>query len=157
MDIKDTIHIAKFEVTKKDLNYLGILFGGKLLAEIDINLDQSVHKFTPEKTVTGSVDKVRFIKPSHLGDEVIIKSFVSGVSGRIVEVSCKVYGPGNELRAYGVLEYIVVNKEAKLPELTSDSEVGNNLINGFKNRLALQDKYHQEVFAELEKIDAGNI
>lgn len=157
MDINETVYIAQFEVTEADLNYLGILFGGKLLAEIDINLDQSVHKFTPEKTVTGSVDKVRFIKPSHLGDTITIKSFVSGNSGRVIEVSCKVYGPGNELRAYGVLEYIVVNKEAKLPSLTASTTLGNKLIAGFEQRLALQDQYHREIFTELEEIDAGNI
>lgn len=63
MKTSETRYEAKFVVTKKDLNYLGILFGGKTIAEMDLDFANSIRKLTDENAVTGSVDKVRFIRP----------------------------------------------------------------------------------------------
>lgn len=150
MFVKDTIATAKFEVTEDDLNYIGILFGGKLLSELDVSLAQSTYKFTDEKTVTGSVDKVRFIKPLNLGETVTIKSMVSGYNKRTIEVLGQVYNSKNELAAYALMSFIVINKKAELPELIGETEFEKELLKDYPKRAKNATELHGFVQEKLK-------
>jgi acyl-CoA hydrolase len=61
-----------FTVFPDHMNYAGALFGGKILAEIDIAAIKTVRRmlyYTDcDAAVTASIDRVNFLKPADLGD-----------------------------------------------------------------------------------------
>lgn len=66
---------STFSVFPADLNYVGTLFGGKLLAEMDIVAAKLAHKILRQspycnEAVTVSVANVDFSKPGYLGDNI---------------------------------------------------------------------------------------
>src|SRR5688572_17268075 len=84
---KDTIQIIPsfsathtFTVFPEDLNYAGTLFGGKILAEMDLAAANTARKLlyqtNCDTAVTASISMVNFQKPSYLGD--------------IIEMACNV-------------------------------------------------------------------
>lgn len=150
MLVKETVAVRQFTVQKEDLNYVGILFGGKLLAEVDEALAQSTYKFTPNKTVTGSIDKFRFIKPLHLDETVTIKSVVSGYTDRVIEVLGQVYNSENELAAYAVLSFIVLKKGTKLPELVPETDFEKQLLSGYEKRSHNANELHHLIQDSLD-------
>ena len=73
---KTTLHT--FTVFPENLNYGGTLFGGKVLAEMDIAAANTVRRllynFEYDTIVTASLDKVDFIAPGVLGDIIEMRS-----------------------------------------------------------------------------------
>ena len=69
-----------FTVFPDDLNFAGTLFGGKVLAEMDIaavNCARRVlYGLVYDAVVTASISRVDFIAPAHLGDIIEITSRV---------------------------------------------------------------------------------
>lgn len=61
-----------FTVFPEDLNYNGSLFGGKILAEIDIAgikpIRRMLYMTGCDNVVTARIDRVDFLKPGKLGD-----------------------------------------------------------------------------------------
>ena len=71
-----------FTVFPGDLNFVGTLFGGKTLAEMDIvaaKLCQKLLRFSPtcKEAVTVSVERVNFEKPGRLGDTIDLQARLS--------------------------------------------------------------------------------
>jgi acyl-CoA thioesterase YciA len=54
----------------RDTNALGSIFGGAILAEIDLAAAVEAHKTHPSRIVTVAMDKVEFKQPVHVGDLV---------------------------------------------------------------------------------------
>jgi acyl-CoA thioesterase YciA len=54
----------------RDTNALGTIFGGIILAEIDLAAAIEAHKHHPDKIVTVAMDKVEFKQAVHVGDLV---------------------------------------------------------------------------------------
>jgi len=54
----------------RDTNALGTIFGGVILAEIDLAAAIEAHKHHPSKIVTVAMDKVEFKQPVFVGDLV---------------------------------------------------------------------------------------
>ena len=73
-----------FTVFPEDMNYAGALFGGKILAEIDIAAIKAVRRmlyYTDcDAAVTASIDRVDFLNPANLGD--------------IIELTARIYKLG---------------------------------------------------------------
>ncbi len=61
-----------FTVFPEDLNYKGSLFGGKILAEMDIAgikpIRRMLYMTECDNLVTVRIDRVDFLKPARLGD-----------------------------------------------------------------------------------------
>lgn len=61
-----------FTVFPDHMNYAGALFGGKILAEIDIAgikpVRRMLYNTDCDATVTASIDRVNFLTPAYLGD-----------------------------------------------------------------------------------------
>ncbi|AMV61064.1 Acyl-CoA hydrolase [Pediococcus damnosus] len=134
MKTSETRYENKFLVTKKDLNYLGILFGGKTVAEMDLNFANAIRKLTNENAVTGSVDKVRFLRPGKLGDTITIVSTVSGTDERVAEVFGRAYNSSHELIAYAFFTYIVLKKDYRLPEVVPETDEEKQIAADFLKR-----------------------
>jgi len=82
-----------FTVFPEDLNYAGTLFGGKILAEMDIaaanTARRMLYHLEYDGVVTASLDRVDFIAPAVLGDIIEIRSMVvhTGKTSMIIDVS----------------------------------------------------------------------
>ncbi|MFM9944378.1 MAG: acyl-CoA thioesterase [Bacteroidia bacterium] len=70
--LTQTVALHSFTVFPEDMNYAGALFGGKILAEIDIAAIKPVRRMLYntdcDTAVTASIDRVDFLKPADLGD-----------------------------------------------------------------------------------------
>lgn len=73
-ELKNVSAIHSFTVFPDDLNYKGSLFGGKILAEIDLAglkpVRRMLYNTGCDAAVTASIDRVDFLKPAKLGDIV---------------------------------------------------------------------------------------
>lgn len=73
-ELKNVSAIHSFTVFPDDLNYKGALFGGKILAEIDLSglkpVRRMLYNTGCDAAVTASIDRVDFLKPAKLGDIV---------------------------------------------------------------------------------------
>ncbi|WP_412989895.1 hotdog domain-containing protein [Pediococcus siamensis] len=134
MQTSETCSEAQFKVTTADLNDLGILFGGKTLAELDRHLADAVRKITAHRFVTGSVDKVRFLRPGQLNEMLTVTAFVSGTQERVAEVFGRVYNAKHELLAYAFFTYVLLNKQARFPAVVAVSDFEKALATNFKQR-----------------------
>lgn len=67
-------------------NGLGITFGGNILKWMETAAFLSASRFCKSYMVTGSMDAVRFIQPTHVGDVVTFKAIVTETFRTSVEV-----------------------------------------------------------------------
>lgn len=83
----ETTHI----VLPNDTNVMDHLFGGQLLAWLDMSCAISAHRHARTVTVTAAVNNVSFDKPIKLGDAVTIKTHVSRAFSTSMEVWADVW------------------------------------------------------------------
>lgn len=83
-----------FTVFPDDLNYAGTLFGGKLLAEMDIagaKLTRKLLYNSPcDGAVTVKVGKVIFKTPAHLGDLIDMEVVATRIGKSSIDMTIKV-------------------------------------------------------------------
>lgn len=93
--------IHSFTVMPKDCNFNkddnnenSILFGGKLLYEIDYAGAKVVRRATYEvdchMIVTASIDKINFEKPAYIGDIITMTCFIKAFGKSSIQVRVKV-------------------------------------------------------------------
>lgn len=79
-----------FTVFPDTLNYAGTLFGGKLLAEMDLAVLHTVRRFLYgvdcDGIVTAHVSEVNFLNPAFLGDIIELKTKIIGTGRTSVTV-----------------------------------------------------------------------
>lgn len=80
-----------------DANFLGKVFGGRLVSLIDLCAYTCAARFSGEACVTASMDRVDFIAPIEVGDFVTMEAVVSSVGRTSIEVTIDVYAE-NPLR-----------------------------------------------------------
>jgi len=83
-----------FTVFPEDLNYTGSLFGGKILAEMDVAAIKPVRRVLYgsdcEGAVTVSLDKVDFKNPAYLGDIIEMKARIIRLGRTSIDVEVEV-------------------------------------------------------------------
>src|SRR5688572_17647097 len=98
---QDTIQIIQsfsathtFTVFPDDLNYAGTLFGGKILAEMDLAAANTARKLlyntSCDTAVTASLSLVNFQKPSYLGDIIEMTCNVTRLGRTSIEIHIQV-------------------------------------------------------------------
>jgi acyl-CoA hydrolase len=79
-----------FTVFPQDLNYAGSLFGGKVMAEMDIAgvkvIRRALYDTESDGCVTASVDRIDFHKPAFLGDLIIMTSEIKSIGRSSIQV-----------------------------------------------------------------------
>ena len=70
-------------VLPNDANPLASLLGGRLMHWIDLAGAMAAHRHSRSYVVTASVDHIDFLVPVRVGDLVILRSSVSGITGAI--------------------------------------------------------------------------
>lgn len=86
--------VHSFTVFPQDLNYAGSLFGGKVMAEMDIAgvkvVRRALYGTGAEGCVTASVDRIDFNKPAFLGDLITMTSEIKAIGKSSLQVRIKV-------------------------------------------------------------------
>jgi len=78
-------------MTPNDANVLGKVFGGSILALIDLTASATSSKFAGRICVTAAFDRVDFLEPVEIGELVELDGFVSYVGRTSVEVTITVH------------------------------------------------------------------
>lgn len=85
-------HTVMSEImTPNDANFLGKVFGGRLLSLIDLCAYTTAARFSGEACVTASFDRVDFHEPIEVGEVVTMDGHVSYAGRTSVEVTIEVY------------------------------------------------------------------
>jgi len=74
-----------------DANVLGTLFGGKVMALVDLAASLAAARHARCAIVTASIDRMTFLHPIHIGQLVTLKSSVNRVFRTSMEVGVKVF------------------------------------------------------------------
>lgn len=78
-------------MTPNDANVLGKVFGGSILAMIDLTASATAQKFCGHIAVTASFDRVDFHEPIEVGNLVAMEGHVSFVGRTSMEITIDVY------------------------------------------------------------------
>ncbi len=85
--------ISMMEIVMPDhANGLGNIFGGRVMALIDIAGAMSAMRHCRERVVTASIDRLDFRAPIHVGEFIILLANVNYAGRTSMEVGVKVYG-----------------------------------------------------------------
>lgn len=87
----DTLSITTKVVLPNDTNTLGNLFGGQLLAWMDVIASVSAHRHCRRVVVTASVNNVSFQKPIFQGSIVTLEAKVSRAFSSSMEIFVDVW------------------------------------------------------------------
>lgn len=86
--------IHSFTVFPQDLNYADTLFGGKIMAEMDVSgvkvVRRAIYDTDCDGAVTASVDKIDFKKPAFLGDLITMKADIKALGRSSIQVKITV-------------------------------------------------------------------
>lgn len=74
-----------------DANTLGTLFGGKVMALVDLAGSLAAARHARGPVVTASIDQMTFLHPIYIGQLVTLKSQVNRVYSSSMEVGVKVF------------------------------------------------------------------
>lgn len=89
--VSSTRTIMSEIMTPNDANFLGKVFGGRLLALLDLCAYTTAARFAGEACVTASFDRVDFHEPIEVGEVVTIEGMISYVGRSSVEVTLEVH------------------------------------------------------------------
>jgi acyl-CoA hydrolase len=86
--------VHSFTVFPQDLNYADTLFGGKVMAEMDIAgvkvVRRALYGTGAEGAVTASVDRIDFKKPAFLGDLITMVAEIKTLGKSSLQVKISV-------------------------------------------------------------------
>lgn len=86
--------VHSFTVFPQDLNYADTLFGGKVMAEMDIAgvkvVRRALYGTGAEGAVTASVDRIDFKKPAFLGDLITMTAEIKTLGKSSIQVKISV-------------------------------------------------------------------
>lgn len=78
-------------MTPLDANVLGNVFGGSLLAMIDLTASATAQRFSGHISVTAAFDRVDFHEPVDVGSLVTMEGFVSYAGRTSMEITIEVF------------------------------------------------------------------
>ncbi len=78
-------------MTPSDANFLGKVFGGRILALVDLCAYVTAARFSGEICVTASIDRVDFHEPIEVGEVVDFEGTVTYVGRTSIEVTIEVH------------------------------------------------------------------
>jgi len=82
----ESVHL----VLPSDANALGTIFGGRIMAWVDLIASISAFRHTRQICVTASMDELHFISPVKVGEIVILKASVNYTHKTSLEIGVRV-------------------------------------------------------------------
>lgn len=128
--VRETQHETSQMMLPQHSNNLGLVFGGVILAMMDMASAVSAIRHARSICVTASVDRVDFREPVHLGDLVIMKCSVNYVGRTSMEVGVRVESEdletGNRRHTNSCyLTFVAIDRNGRpieVPRLIPESE-----------------------------------
>lgn len=146
----DSLILSRRLVMPDELNPNGTLFGGVLMAWIDIIAFMTAerHAGTP-RVVTASVDRLEFLEPLRMGDHVVLTGRVEwvGTSSMAVEVAVEKEARGIRSEvATAHLTFVALGDDGKptpVPVLTLESDEERQRFEAARVRMKVQQRYRR--------------
>ncbi len=95
----------------------GRLFGGQLMAWIDVIAGVAARRFTKSAVTTACVDNLNFLKPAYLGDTIVQEAAVTWTGRTSLEVRVETYveklGGEKDLINRAYLVFVALDEEDK--------------------------------------------
>ncbi|KJE91945.1 acyl-CoA thioesterase 11 [Capsaspora owczarzaki ATCC 30864] len=88
--VEDTIVVVAEIVLPSHADTRGVCFGGQILSWIDLTAGIAAKKLARGPCVTASVDSVQFLKPSVVGDVIILSAMVNRTFNTSMEIGVRV-------------------------------------------------------------------
>lgn len=134
-----------------DANFLGKVFGGRLLSLIDLCAYTTAARFSGQACVTASFDRVDFHEPIEVGEVVTLEGIVSYVGRTSVEVTIQVIAEnilqGTKRHTNTARVTMVALKDgrpAEVPRLLCESREDKIRFLSGKLRRELRSQYREE-------------
>lgn len=84
------VAVHSFTVFPQDMNYAGALFGGKVMAEMDIAgakvSRRALYGTEADGVVTASVDRIDFKRPAQLGDLITMTAEIKALGKSSMQI-----------------------------------------------------------------------
>ena len=161
---KDTLSITTKVVLPNDTNTLGNLFGGELLAGMDVIASVSAHRHCKRVVVTASVNNVSFKQPIKEASIVTLEAKVSRAFTSSMEVFVDVYVEdhvtGERIKCNeAIYTFVAVDQNGgpiEVPKLIPESDMEKVRFEGALRRkqlsLILAGKMNPKEATELKKL-----
>jgi len=163
----ETLSISTKVVLPNDTNTLGNLFGGQLLAWMDVIASVSAHRHSKRVVVTASVNNVSFQKPINHASIVTLEAKVSRAFNSSMEVFVDVFVEdhvtGIRVKCNeAIYTFVAVDQNGgpiQVPELVPETEEEKSRYDGALRRkqlaLILAGKMNPNEATELKKLFLG--
>jgi len=133
-----------------DLNDKQTLFGGKTLSLLDENAGLASFKLIKAKIATAGYDHINFWSPITTDKYIKYESFVTGISGRQIEVFTKIIS--HDLKtdvseiaftSFCTLVVLRASLQSEMPEIVPETDEEKYLCATFPDRLAARQEEHR--------------
>lgn len=163
----ETLSITTKVVLPNDTNTLGNLFGGQLLAWMDVIASVSAHRHSKRVVVTASVNNVSFNQPIKHASIVTLEAKVSRAFSSSMEVFVDVFIEDHvtgvrEKSNEAIYTFVAVDQNGgpiQVPELIPETQEEIDRYNGALRRkqlsLILAGKMKPQDATELKKLFLG--
>ena len=164
----ETLAVTTKVILPNDTNTLGNLFGGQLMAWMDMIASVSAHRHSRRVVVTASVNNVSFNSPINHASIVTLEAKVSRAFNSSMEVFVDVYVEdnvtGKRIRSNeAIFTFVAVDQNGgpiQVPELIPETEEEIERFNGALRRkqlaLILAGKLDPTNATELKKLFLGD-
>ena len=164
----ETLAVTTKVILPNDTNTLGNLFGGQLMAWMDMIASVSAHRHSRRVVVTASVNNVSFNSPINHASIVTLEAKVSRAFNSSMEVFVDVYVEdnvtGKRIRSNeAIFTFVAVDQNGgpiQVPELIPETEEEIERYTGALRRkqlaLILAGKLDPKNATELKKLFLGN-
>jgi len=161
---KESLSITTYVVLPNDMNPLGNLFGGQLLAWMDVIASVSAHRHCKRVVVTASVNNVSFKKPIAQSSIVTLEAKVSRSFSSSMEVFVDVFveDPVTGVRDkcnQAIYTFVAVDQNGGpiqvpeiIPETAEETERYNGALRRRELNLILAGKMKPSDAVEIKKI-----
>ena len=130
---KDSLTLMTELVLPSHTNALASVFGGQVVAWVDICAAITAQRHCGQTAVTASIDELEFLAPIHLGQMVCLEGRINAVFGSSmeIEVVVQVEDPctrETSLCVQALLTFVALDNDGKVtaaPPLTLDTEEDN--------------------------------
>lgn len=145
MKAADTLSISTKVVLPNDTNTLGNLFGGQLLAWMDVIASVAAHRHCKRVVVTASVNNVSFQKPINHASIVTLEAKVSRAFNSSMEIFVDVFVEDNLTGARekcneAIYTFVAIDQNGSplpVPELIPETEEEKKRYEGALRRRQL--------------------
>jgi acyl-CoA hydrolase len=143
---------SRYLVMWQDANPYGTVFGGSIVAWIDMLGSMAAHKHCGKEVVTAAIDSISFDQPIYIGDQVVLKAAVSYVGRTSMEVSVVVIreepkSGRNFVATRAYLTYVALDKNKKptaagalVPKTAFEKKEYENALTRVRARRQLLEK-----------------